>query len=84
MKAAPTSTRAMSLKEARELTGLTQKRLAQLAGVKVSSISDVELGRIQQPSHRFVVRIIRALQDAGLRGVSAEQVFPVDEVGAAR
>lgn len=69
----------MTLKEARDLAGLTQRQLADLANVKAGSISDVELGRIQHPSHRFVVRVVRALNARGLRGVTSEQVFPVDE-----
>jgi DNA-binding XRE family transcriptional regulator len=77
-----TSPRLMTLKEARELAGLTQRQLASKAGVKAGQISDVELGRIQHPSHRFVVRVIRALHEHGLRGVTAEQVFPIDEAVA--
>lgn len=71
----------MTLKEARELADLTQRRLSELTDrkVKVSSISDVEVGRIQNPSHAFVVRVVRALHKAGMRGVTAEQIFPIDD-----
>lgn len=71
--------RHMTLKEARDLAGLTQRQLAELSGLKVTSISDVEIGRIQRPSHEFVVRVIRALQQHGLKGITAEQIFPVPE-----
>jgi transcriptional regulator with XRE-family HTH domain len=77
-----THARRMTLKEARELAGLTQRQLSDLTGVLVSSISDVEIGRIQRPSHEFVVRAVRGLHKHGLRGVTAEQIFPVDEAVA--
>lgn len=69
----------MSLREARELTGLTQAALAKAAGVKTSAVADVEGGRIQRPSFDFVVRVTRALHRRGLAGITAEQIFPVSD-----
>lgn len=77
-----TTSRRMTLKQARELAGLTQRQLADLAGLKISSISDVENGRIQNPSHTFVKKVIRALHRRGLAGVTDDQIFPVDEAVA--
>lgn len=69
----------MSVKQARELAGLSQRALAELAGVKHSALADVEGGRVQRPSHEFVVRIVRALRKKGLAGIEAEQLFPVPD-----
>lgn len=73
----------MTLREARELTGLTQRALAELAGVKHSALADVEAGRVRRPSHDFVVRIMRALHRRGLEGIASEQLFPVSDDAAA-
>lgn len=69
----------MDLKEARRLTGLTQTRLAELAGLQQTTIYDLEAGRNRRPSHEAVTRIVRALQRSGLAGISAEELFPVPD-----
>lgn len=72
-------TKALTLREARRLTGLSQHALAKLAGVKGSAIADVEGGRVQRPSFDFVVRVVRALHRKGLGGITPEQLFPVSD-----
>lgn len=69
----------LTLREARELTGLSQRAFARFAGVKFSAVADVEGGRIAKPSHDFVTRVMRALHRRGLEGIAVEQVFPVPE-----
>ena len=71
----------MQLKTARKLARLTQKELADLAGVDDSFISVVENGQrdIHAVSYATVVRLARAL------GVEPEELFPVpDEVPTAK
>lgn len=69
----------LSLKEARDLAGLSQRGLARLAGVKFSAIADVEQGRVRRPSHEFVVRVVRAFRKKGLGGITADQLFPIPD-----
>lgn len=69
----------MTVKEARDLAGLSQRALAELAGVKHSALADVEAGRVQKPSHEFVIRIVRALRKRGLEGITSEQLFPIPD-----
>lgn len=69
----------LTLRSARELCGLTQSELARRAGLNTSAVFDLERGRSRRPSHETVVKIIRALQSAGMAGVTAEQLFPVSE-----
>lgn len=69
----------LTLRNARDLAGLSQRQLARRAGLKFSQISDYEQGRVRRPSHDFVVRVIRALRKSGLAGVTAEQLFPVSD-----
>ncbi len=67
----------MTLKDARELAGLSQNELDRRAGLPIGSIFELENGRTKSPSWDRVVRIVRALKRAGLKGVDAEQLFPV-------
>ena len=69
----------ISLVDARGLIGWTQARLASAAGLKVTAISDLETGRTGNPGYTTVMRIVGALQDAGLKGLKAEDIFPVDQ-----
>jgi transcriptional regulator with XRE-family HTH domain len=74
---------AIELRLARQIARLTQKQLAELAGVDDSAISAVETGRsdIRSMGYASVVRIARALN------AKAEDLWPVDDVttdGAAR
>lgn len=69
----------MTLKEARELVGLSQIELDRRAGLAQGTIHDLETGRVENPSFERVVHIVRALRRAGLKGVEAEQIFPVPE-----
>lgn len=70
----------MTLKEARELAGLSRAALAASAGTTTTTIYDIERGRNLRPSYETVMNIIRALQDAGLKGVTPEQLFPLPEL----
>lgn len=69
----------MTLKEARDIAGLTQQELANRSGLTQTTIYDLESGRNKKPSHETVVRVVRALQRSGLAGVTAEQLFPIAE-----
>jgi len=71
----------MELKIARKLARLTQKQLADLAGIDDSAISRVENGDrdIGSLSYASVIRIARALNPE----VRAEDLFPVPLITAA-
>lgn len=74
----------LTLRAAREMLGLTQHQLADRAGVKRSAIDDIERGRSTRPAYVTVMCIVRALKEAGLNGISAEDVFPIDADHEAR
>lgn len=69
----------MTLKEAREIAGLTQTELAVEAGCTQTTIYDLENDRNRRPAFATVVRIVRAFHRRGLRGITAEELFPVPE-----
>lgn len=69
----------MTLKDARRLAGLTQAQLAAAAGLRLTTISDLELGRNRRPAHEIVVKVVRALQRNGLAGVTTDDLFPVPD-----
>lgn len=73
----------MDIKEARRLTGLSQAQLDAAAGVRLGTTMDLESGRNKNPSHSTVVRIVRALHQRGLAGLTTEDLFPVTEVDRA-
>ena len=68
----------MTLQQARELLRWTRGRLATEAGIKESAVFDIEAGRIRNPSHTNVMRIVSALQRGGMPGLQSADVFPVD------
>ena len=68
----------MTLREARNILGLTQHQLAERAGVKRSAIDDFESGRVLRPAYTTVLNIFNSLQASGLRGLSLEDVFPLE------
>lgn len=72
----------MTLLEARKIAGLTRQALAEKAGTTTTTIYDIEAGRNQRPSHETVVRIVRALNQHGLAGLTAEDLFPVPAVAS--
>lgn len=72
----------MTLSEARRLTGLTQKALAEAADCSPSDIADLERGKNKNPSHVLVTSIVRAFQQRGLAGLSSEDLFPVEQKAA--
>lgn len=59
------------LREARQNTRLTLRELARRSGVDQRTISDIELGRNQNPSYEKVVRLARALH------MTADALWPV-------
>lgn len=69
----------MTMAEARGLAGLTQSELARRVGVSRGTIYELESGRNQRPAWELVGRIVAALRDAGLRGLTAEQLFPLGD-----
>jgi transcriptional regulator with XRE-family HTH domain len=70
----------MTLKDARELVGLSQSELERRAGLPAGTIHDLESGRTENPSWDRVVRIVRALRKSGLKNIDGEQIFPVPAV----
>lgn len=67
----------LSLNDARGLLEWSQSRLAEEAGLKPTAISDIETGRTKNPGYTSVMLIVAALQRGGLRGLVAEDIFPV-------
>lgn len=61
----------MNLREARQDRKLTQERLAELSGVDQTTISNLEVGRIQSPAWETVCRLARVLD------IPPEELFPV-------
>jgi DNA-binding XRE family transcriptional regulator len=59
------------LRKARERAGYSQSQLARLVDVPQATISALETGKTQNPSHALVVRICRILRR------KPEDVFPV-------
>lgn len=68
----------LTLRQARELLGLSQQQLAERAGEKRSAIDDIENGRSKRPNYVLVMNVFRALQQAGLNGIRVEDIFPID------
>jgi len=66
----------MELKILRSVAGLTQKQLADLAGIDDSTISAIETGRrdIRSMTYESVVRISQVL------GVHPDKLWPVEPV----
>jgi len=69
----------MTLKEARALVEMSQSDLDRAANLPTGTIHALESGRIESPSWARVVLIVRALQAAGLKGITGEQLFPVPD-----
>jgi transcriptional regulator with XRE-family HTH domain len=70
--------RKYTLAEARDLVGLSQRALDMKSGVRVGTVYQIESDRNKRPAFVTVTKIMRALHAAGLKGVSAEQIFNVD------
>ena len=69
----------VTLPEARRLTNLTAAQLEDLAGVSRGTVVDIERGKNTNPSHAIVTKLVRALQGRGLAGLTANELFPVDD-----
>jgi transcriptional regulator with XRE-family HTH domain len=72
----------MTLKQARTLVGLTQAQLAKASGIKKSAISDIEIGRVssEHVACRTILSLVRALRQAGLKGLTPEDLCGVETV----
>lgn len=73
----------MSLSHARKLANVSQSELDRLAGLRKGTVQQLEAGRNKRPAYETVVRITRGLRKAGLAGITAEELFPVPDEGAA-
>lgn len=69
----------MTLKEARDAAGLSQKKLDRLAKLPIGTTSDIELGRNRNPSWEVVAKLTAALHKRGLAGVTERQLFPLSK-----
>lgn len=67
----------MTLQEARESVGWNRAELARQAGMKDGDIYDLEAGRVRRPSWDSVYRITEAFRRAGMKGLTPEQIFPL-------
>lgn len=71
----------MTLKQARELAGLSQAELGAAVGASRFLISKLETGRVAPAvvAHGTIVNIVRTLHRRGLVGLKADELFPVLE-----
>jgi predicted transcriptional regulator len=69
----------MTLEQARGLVKKGLRELARDAGVGKDTVSRIEAGRLdpENVSYGDIMRIVRALQRAGLPGLSVEELFPI-------
>lgn len=67
----------MTLEEARKIAGLSRAELARRAGVSDDDLYDLENARNQRPAWELVGRITGALREAGLKGLTPEDLFPL-------
>jgi predicted transcriptional regulator len=75
----------LDLKQARDLVGVSQVKLARAAGTTKFVISDIETKRVnpENVAYGTITRIVRALQRFGLSNLTADAVFPVADRKAA-
>lgn len=71
----------MTLREARKALGWTQQKLSAESKVPQQQISELELDQVDRVAYRSVMLILKAFHRAGLKGLSAEELFPVDAAG---
>lgn len=71
----------MTLAQARKLVGLSRAELARRAHVSDDDLYDLENDRNKRPSWELVGRITTALRDAGLSGITPEELFPLHQSG---
>lgn len=67
----------ITLKFARTLLGWNQPECDRRCGFRRGTTQDLENRGGENPSHDRVTRIVRAMRSAGLRGLQAEHLFPV-------
>lgn len=58
-------TLATDLRSARLAAGLTQQRLAEMAGVSVATVCKIETGRVVRPRASTAQKIEQAIEKAG-------------------
>lgn len=68
----------MTLKQARQALGWNQEALAKESGVPQQRISLLERGEAQEDARK----ILNTLHRAGLKGITFDDLFSVDEVRA--
>lgn len=74
----------MTLKELRETLGLSMSELDRRAGLPRGTVYALESGRNQDPSFSIARAITEALQRAGAKGITAEDVFNRHDAQEAR
>ena len=67
----------MTLSEARIALGWTQQRLEAESGVLRQTISAIERGSFERVSYESIAKLVQCLQRAGMKGLSAEALFPI-------
>jgi transcriptional regulator with XRE-family HTH domain len=70
----------MTMKDARKLLGWSQTHLARRSGLSQQMVSYLETGQIKRVAWTDVSRLVMALQRAGLKGITAEELFPVEPI----
>jgi predicted transcriptional regulator len=70
----------MTLKQARIRAELGVRELGRASGVGKDVVSGIETGRVDpsKVAYGSIVRIVYALRLAGLPGVTADSLFPVE------
>lgn len=51
----------MTFKQLREAAGYTQERLAEVADVQQTTVSQIELGKVRSPQYATVAKLAKAL-----------------------
>lgn len=69
----------MTLEQARTLVKISQRELARKAGIGNDTVSRIERGQTDPANVAYadIVRIVRALQQLGLPGLTIEELFPI-------
>ena len=52
----------MTLKELRKFKGVSQQKLAKIAGISQSYIASMELGQLKNPSQAIIKKLAQALE----------------------
>ncbi|MCC7291841.1 MAG: helix-turn-helix transcriptional regulator [Phycisphaerales bacterium] len=71
-----------ALRERRRASGISQRRLAEMAGVDFSYISKLENGRLPAPAAETILRIALSIKSPPEELLAAAQKLP-DDIGSA-